>query len=309
MGSPSHQFRGIASYLPHTSHDQSSKQQPPSPLTRSPQMRSPKFTLRPSSTCITTTTTTTTTTFTYAPTSTPSPPPALTPTPIPSSTASPSTPTYNAAISPSSPIRNEQESLKGCRLLLVEDNRVNQRVAKRLLESLGCQVTIAENGQQALDVMKLQGSFDGILMDLNMPVMDGFDTAQAIRKRELSDSAISLTYHQPPAAPITTPIATTTLPPPPTPPTTPTTTTPPLPTTTPTTATTPTTTTTATTTPTSTPTSTPRTNKRMPIIALTASDTQEYRQRCLDSGMDNFLTKPLRRRELVAVFKTCILNP
>jgi len=67
------------------------------------------------------------------------------------------------------------------RVLLVEDNRVNQKVARLSLEQLGCDVTIAANGREAVDLAEGPLLFDLVLMDVNMPVMDGYDATTAIR--------------------------------------------------------------------------------------------------------------------------------
>jgi two-component system sensor histidine kinase/response regulator len=69
------------------------------------------------------------------------------------------------------------------RILLVEDNRINQRVALRMLEKDGHQVTIAEDGKKALLAVE-QNAFDLVLMDVQMPEMDGLETTTAIRDRE-----------------------------------------------------------------------------------------------------------------------------
>jgi len=76
-----------------------------------------------------------------------------------------------------------KRSLRGAHLLLVEDNEINQELAIELLELEGIQVTVADNGQKALDILKTN-SFDGVLMDCQMPVMDGYETTRAIRKQE-----------------------------------------------------------------------------------------------------------------------------
>ncbi|WP_097461172.1 hybrid sensor histidine kinase/response regulator [Mangrovitalea sediminis] len=75
----------------------------------------------------------------------------------------------------------EDISLQGVRVLLVEDNRVNQIVASGMLRKLGCAVTLAENGERALTTLEKQ-SFDMVLMDCQMPVMDGFEATRHIRQ-------------------------------------------------------------------------------------------------------------------------------
>jgi len=107
----------------------------------------------------------------------------------------------------------------GKRLLLVEDNHVNQAVAAGMLEQLGCEVVVANNGREALQQMSGE-TFDCVLMDCQMPVMDGFETTTAIREREDGRNGV-------------------------------------------------------------------------PIIALTANAMEGARERCLQAGMDGYLTKPL----------------
>jgi CheY-like chemotaxis protein len=109
-------------------------------------------------------------------------------------------------------------------VLLVEDNPVNQQVAAGLLGKLGLDTEIAENGQKALDMEAARGPYDVILMDLEMPVMDGFEATRALRARGV----------------------------------------------------------------------------KTPIIALTAHALRGYRERCLEAGMDQFLTKPLNFEDLRA---------
>ncbi len=71
--------------------------------------------------------------------------------------------------------------LQGARILLAEDNALNQELAMELLSSNGLFVALAEDGQQALDLLQ-QHSFDAVLMDCQMPVMDGYAATQAIRQ-------------------------------------------------------------------------------------------------------------------------------
>jgi diguanylate cyclase (GGDEF)-like protein/PAS domain S-box-containing protein len=112
------------------------------------------------------------------------------------------------------------------RVLLVEDNPVNQMMAQGMLERLGCQVELANNGKEGFESW-LQGNFDVILMDCQMPVWDGFKATDRIRDRE---SVAELT-----------------------------------------------------------PT---------PIIALTAHTLEADQQRCLQHGMDDYLTKPFTLAQL-----------
>ena len=72
--------------------------------------------------------------------------------------------------------------LRGARLLLVEDNEMNQELATELLHNAGVEIVVANNGQEALDILARDDGFDGILMDCQMPVMDGFSATREIRK-------------------------------------------------------------------------------------------------------------------------------
>ncbi len=71
--------------------------------------------------------------------------------------------------------------LSGLRVLLVEDNEVNQQVAQEILEGAGMEVSLANNGREALSAVQ-EGVFDVVLMDVQMPVMDGYEATRAIRK-------------------------------------------------------------------------------------------------------------------------------
>jgi PAS domain S-box-containing protein len=112
------------------------------------------------------------------------------------------------------------------RVLLVEDGRVNQHVAAKLLEKRGHQVTVANNGAEAVSINR-SNEFDVILMDLQMPIMDGFEATAAIRTEERSAN-----------------------------------------------------------------------RTHVPIIAVTAHARKEDRVRCLQAGMDGYVSKPYRPREL-----------
>ena len=76
---------------------------------------------------------------------------------------------------------NALAAIRGARILLVEDNLLNQQVARELLEMKQLIVTIANNGQEAVELVK-RNTFDVVLMDIQMPVMDGYTATGDIRK-------------------------------------------------------------------------------------------------------------------------------
>ncbi len=113
----------------------------------------------------------------------------------------------------------------GCRVLIVEDNPMNQVVARKLLTSLGCEATVADDGSAALALLGWQ-DFDLILMDYMMPGMDGPETVRRLRGM---GGRLA----------------------------------------------------------------------RVPVVALTANALESHRTECLNAGMDGYLTKPIRKQELI----------
>jgi len=84
--------------------------------------------------------------------------------------------------------KNEQqaealEKIQGARVLLVEDNEINQQVAREILEGAGLNVTVVTNGQEAVDAVQVN-AYDAVLMDVQMPVMDGYTATRKIREWE-----------------------------------------------------------------------------------------------------------------------------
>ena len=131
-------------------------------------------------------------------------------------------------------------------ILLAEDYPTNQQVAMRHLQRAGYQVDLAENGQQAVEAYKRK-SYDLILMDIQMPVMDGYEATHEIRKLEIEKSQIETEKR-------------------------------------------------------STHNSTTRPLNHLPIIiAMTAHAIEGYKERCLEAGMDDYIAKPLRRKELLTM--------
>ncbi|MBI5247905.1 MAG: response regulator, partial [Desulfomonile tiedjei] len=124
-------------------------------------------------------------------------------------------------------IRERKRRLK---ILLVEDNLVNQTLAVRLLEKRGYSVSVSNNGKQAFQALG-QDSFDLILMDVEMPEMNGFETTRIIREKEKTSGG------------------------------------------------------------------------HIPIIAMTAHAMDGDRERCLNAGMDAYISKPVSSEELFSMIE------
>ncbi|HOS96084.1 MAG TPA: response regulator [Deltaproteobacteria bacterium] len=131
----------------------------------------------------------------------------------------------------------------GVRILLVEDYPTNQQVAVRHLTGAGYQVDVAEDGMQGLAAYK-HASYDLILMDIEMPRMDGFSATRAIR--EIEERIGGIDVRSAPA--------------------------------------------------------------HIPIIAMTAHAVTGFREKSLEAGMDDFLTKPVKRDELISMVKKWIAS-
>jgi len=114
------------------------------------------------------------------------------------------------------------------KILLVEDNPVNQKVCEALLDKAGVTIDVAENGKVALLMIRRNPDYDVILMDCQMPIMDGFETTAQLRAMRGEVS-------------------------------------------------------------------------KTPIIALTAHALADDKQKCIDAGMDDYLTKPVNRKNLVSL--------
>ncbi len=95
-------------------------------------------------------------------------------------------------------VRPPERPSCGLKVLLAEDHPINQRVAQRMLQKLGHEVVITADGRQALEAYE-SGGFDVILMDIQMPEMDGFETLQAIRAIETGSGrhtpVVAMTAH------------------------------------------------------------------------------------------------------------------
>jgi signal transduction histidine kinase/DNA-binding response OmpR family regulator len=128
-------------------------------------------------------------------------------------------------------LSENQKPQTGLRILLAEDNPVNQRLAQRLLEKRGHEVVLAGNGREALAALEMR-CFDVVLMDLQMPEMDGFEATAAIREKERVSGA------------------------------------------------------------------------HIPIVAMTAHAMARDREKCMAAGMDKYVAKPIRKKELLEAIES-----
>lgn len=126
--------------------------------------------------------------------------------------------------------------ISGLRILVVEDNMLNASLVKLMLERDGCLVECAGNGNHALEMMRT-GSWHAVLMDCQMPEMDGYATTRRWRHIELTEQRV-----------------------------------------------------------------------RLPILALTAHAMADDRRKCLDAGMDDYLTKPIKLESLRTVLSQYVVS-
>ncbi len=100
--------------------------------------------------------------------------------------AVPSTESVEALTEPDDASLPCLDAIRGARLLLVEDNRMNREIVVRVLDARGVDVVVAHDGVEALE--KIDETFDGVLMDLQMPRMSGYEAAREMRKRFTTDA-------------------------------------------------------------------------------------------------------------------------
>jgi CheY-like chemotaxis protein/HPt (histidine-containing phosphotransfer) domain-containing protein len=115
------------------------------------------------------------------------------------------------------------------RVLVVEDNAVNQKVARQMLVNLGCRVDVASTGREALELVKL-APYDVVFMDVQMPELDGLQATRELRKREGA-------------------------------------------------------------------------GPRVPVVAMTAHAMPQDRDRCIEAGMDGYISKPVQLRDLLRALR------
>jgi signal transduction histidine kinase/CheY-like chemotaxis protein len=131
---------------------------------------------------------------------------------------------------------SDGSSLRGVRVLMVEDNPVNQTFARLLLTKLGCEVLLADHGQEGLDLLA-RTEVDVVLSDVQMPIMDGLTMTGCIRAEEAG------------------------------------------------------------------------TGRHIPIIGVTAHALQADRERCFEAGMDGYVSKPIKVKELIAAMEAVLAVP
>ncbi|MGB2821512.1 MAG: response regulator, partial [Phycisphaerae bacterium] len=153
---------------------------------------------------------------------------------VPSSSAAPRRQAARRGSPAGGPKRAPTIRKEGARILLAEDNEVNQEVAHGLLTGAGCRCDIVENGQLAVEAV-LKEPYDLVLMDCEMPEMHGFDATRVIRQHEKQGKVIG------------------------------------------------------------------GRDGHLPIVALTANAIRGDRERCINAGMDDYLSKPIQLDELATV--------
>ncbi len=111
------------------------------------------------------------------------------------SAAEEKTPTVDASIKEKEKIqKNNNKALDGISILIVEDNELNQEIAKKMLTRMGATIDIANNGKEGVERLAANhGRYDIVLMDIQMPIMGGYEAAQIIRKTEPNLPIIALT--------------------------------------------------------------------------------------------------------------------
>ncbi|MBW2601482.1 MAG: response regulator [Deltaproteobacteria bacterium] len=148
----------------------------------------------------------------------------------------------------------KEEAKHSARILLAEDNPVNQKLAKMVLTKAGYQVEVANNGQEAFDkYTKSPEVFDLIFMDVQMPQLDGMKATRAIRKLEAQGSKLKAkdaTHSNKPSAQW----------------------------------------------------------ERVPIVAMTAHAMKGDREKCLEAGMDDYISKPVKRELMFEMLEKWVLN-
>ena len=132
----------------------------------------------------------------------------------------------------------QPEKIAACRILLVEDNMVNIKLATRLLEKQGYKVTVAENGRLGVEAA-FKDEFDLILMDMQMPEMDGLAATREIRRREKESTADK---------------------------------------------------------------------RHVPIVAITANAMKGDREKCIEAGMDDYLSKPIKIETINQAISRCLAD-